>query len=184
MAAREADREDAVAEHRHRDVDRDQRRVVQRGHERADLLRQRERVAQQEQRHADRDEGDGADRVAPGQEEVAAQDAEGKGDAELVQVAPRATADEVGADEHADAERMNDSQTNSWPVLPAAVSAPPELFDRPMVIVVVPPPAPAPAVAGRGSRAAMVRRPNASSDVWATSRTKAMAVVTVPMSTR
>jgi hypothetical protein len=82
--------------------------------------------------------------------------------------------------------RMNDSHTKTWPVLPAAVSDVPVRVDdvpEPMVTVVVPPDAPAPAAAGLAPTA-MARRPKASSDVWATRATKAMAVVTVPISTR
>ena len=46
-ARRERRREDPVGEHRHPDVDRQQRRVLERRDERLDLRRQRRRVQQQ-----------------------------------------------------------------------------------------------------------------------------------------
>ena len=88
--------------------------------------------------------------------------------------------------------RMNDSQTNTWPVLPAAVSDVPrdsdaaelpEPDDPPRVTVVVPPEVLA-ATAVRVAPTAIERRPRAKREVWATRAMKAMAVVTVPMSTR
>ena len=81
-------------EHRHPDVDRQQRRVLERRDERLDLGRQRGRVEQHRERHADRDEPDLADRVALGEEQVAAEDRGRERDAELVQVPVRPAADD------------------------------------------------------------------------------------------
>jgi hypothetical protein len=83
------------------DVEREQRRVVERRHERRDEVRQGEGVGHQEERHADRQEGDRAQRIAPAEDEVGEHDAEREGDRELVQVAPRPATDQVAADEHA-----------------------------------------------------------------------------------
>ena len=46
-----------------------------------------------------------------------------EGDAELVHVAPRAAADEVGADEEPDAEHDEDGQVKTWAMVPAVLSA-------------------------------------------------------------
>ena len=71
---RERRREDAVRQHRHAHVDREHRRELEGRDEGLDVRRQRGRVEQQRQRHADRDEPDLADGVAALEEQVAAED--------------------------------------------------------------------------------------------------------------
>ena len=73
-------------------MEREERPVLQRGHERFDLVGERHGVDQQRQRHGERDEADGADLVAPGEQRVAQRDRGGERDAELEEVAPRAAA--------------------------------------------------------------------------------------------
>ena len=86
----------AVGDHGHGHVDGQQGGVVERRHERLDGGRQGGGVAHQEERHAQGQEGQRADGVAVLEQEVAAQDAHGEGDGELVHVAPRPAADDDG----------------------------------------------------------------------------------------
>ena len=66
--------------------------------------RQARRVEQDRERDADRDEPDRADRVAPLEEQVAAEHRERERDAELEHVAPRPAADDDRAQQHRGAE--------------------------------------------------------------------------------
>ena len=93
-------REDAVREHRQPDVDREQRRVLERGHELVDLVRQRRRVQRQAQGDAHRDERDRADLVAAREHQVAEHDRRRERDGELEEVAPRPAPDDHGTDGH------------------------------------------------------------------------------------
>ena len=94
---REGDRQHAVGDHGHGHVDGQQGGIVEGRDERLDGGRQRGRVADQEERHAERQEGQRSDGVAVLQQQVAGQGAHGEGDGELVHVAPRTAAHDDGA---------------------------------------------------------------------------------------